>query len=582
MTILIRILIAASAIGLASGNSLNFTIIALAGLLPFAVWDSVEHPLHASRHGGRVACWPRRIADTLCFVLPCVAFLDAMIYQWIGHHLWSTAMAHIVTDLRTGLIRHASINVVRGFGILIAKMTAYVIVCWSAGRFAARLNHTRKTILFATAVVWIAAIMITINPRSTEQSSVTGSTARTPMNQIPSGPVTTPKPWSFRSAVLDREVDQRMIGTPSSVTTRITGDSYPDILIVIAESFRPELITPDGTPNLWKLAHEGVWCRNHYSGGNATNHGIFSLVSGLEAIWYSRAVRYSPPMNRYFHAIGYELGFFAGHDDWRTFRMDGYLNGDHYDEFKISPPNGLTSDRQATMQVIEFLKNRDAANRNPRLAVLYLYGTHATYNSYPEDQKFQPAADDRFTIPYSPSEAAKVWNRYRNSAVTTDRFIGAAIGNDAAAKSRIVIFTGDHGESFLEDGTIGHGTTLSPQQNRTPAIIRIPGLDPRIIEKPTMHADVLPTLLWAVGVHCKESTPPVLDGINLARATDAELADRTLVTRNYFDDEIAMVRDGQAMQTGNAISLNDFTTVGDDDLMRRWMQVRFGKPNPSH
>jgi membrane-anchored protein YejM (alkaline phosphatase superfamily) len=333
-------------------------------------------------------------------------------------------------------------------------------------------------------------------------------------------------------AVLTRDHQQRQLGVDR---TALPDRSLPDVLIVVVESFRHELVDPQVMPNLSRYAELGIHCRSHFSGGNATNHGMFSLLNGLEAIWYERPVRYSPLLNRVFRQAGYELGFFAGHDDWRKFYMDGYISDEHFDVFETSSPGGLASDRRATQLASDFL-NRDETSeqRRPRLALLYLYATHATYNSYVEDQVFQPAADDRFLIPYPQAARPQIWNRYKNSARSVDRLLSAVLRQD-----RVVVVTGDHGESFLEDGTIGHGIRISAFQNKTPAVLFIPGQPGRVIEAPTSHADLLPTILSATGVPLSDDG--VFDGVDLLEASDEILSKRLLVTRNYLRDDVALI-----------------------------------------
>ncbi len=307
-------------------------------------------------------------------------------------------------------------------------------------------------------------------------------------------------------------------------------------MIVVVESFRRELVEPEVMPNLWEYASKGIHCRTHFSGGNATNHGMFSLLNGLEAIWYERGVRYTPLLNRLFREAGYELGFFAGHDDWRKFYMDGYISDEHFDLFEIAKPAGLKSDRRATELASMFLDRKDAAaeDRRPRMALLYLYATHATYDSYAEDQHFQPAADDRYLYPYFESVQPEVWNRYKNSARTVDRFLAAVMRSD-----RVVIVTGDHGESFLDDDTIGHGIRISEFQNMTPAVVYVPGAEPRSIDAATSHADLLPTLISAVGLRL--TSDATLDGADLTTAADESLAGRVFVTRNYLQDDVGLI-----------------------------------------
>jgi hypothetical protein len=396
-----------------------------------------------------------------------------------------------------------------------------------------------------------------------------------------------------RSALPDRSLPDRSLPDRSLPDRSLPDRSLPDVLIVVVESFRHELVDPGVMPNLSRYAEQGIHCQSHFSGGNATNHGMFSLLNGLEAIWYERPVRYSPLLNRLFRQAGYELGFFAGHDDWRKFYMDGYISDEHFDVFETSSPNGLASDRRATQLASTFL-NRDETSDHPRprLALLYLYATHATYNSYAEDQLFQPAADDRFLIPYSKASQPQVWNRYKNSARSVDRLLSAVLRED-----RVVIVTGDHGESFLEDGTIGHGIRISAFQNMTPAVVYIPGQPKRVIEAPTSHADLLPTILSAIGIPLSDDG--VFDGVDLLEASDEILSKRLLVTRNYLRDDVALIgpwtnRADQPFGYRVSVSLRDMhmsalncidqrgyqqesaggTEIG--EVLKQWSDQRFG------
>lgn len=389
------------------------------------------------------------------------------------------------------------------------------------------------------------------------------------------------------TAIRARDQRQRRLSvTPSPKGERVR----PDVLIVVVESFRHELVDEQIMPHLWRYAQKGLHCRQHFSGGNATNHGMFSLLNGLEAIWYERDVRYSPLLNRLFRQAGYQLGFFGGHNDWREFLMDGYISADHYDVFEIDDPNGLASDRAATQRAASFLEG--TSNEKPRLCVLYLYATHAMYPSYVKDQIFQPAADDRFLFPYTSAEQPRVWNRYKNSAHCVDRFLDAVMRPD-----RIVIVTGDHGESFLEDGVCGHGVRVSSTQNMTPAIVYVPGVTPCTIDAPTMHADLLPTLLSAVGISVNDAN--VLDGDDLIGASDDELERRVFATRNYLLDDLAIIgrwtgRPEQPFAIRGKISLPDATAVPLNAIdsngfelpwdqaqvesgFRRWQRERFGE-----
>lgn len=64
----------------------------------------------------------------------------------------------------------------------------------------------------------------------------------------------------------------------------------------------------------------------------------------------------------------------------------------------------------------------------------------------------------------------------------------------------IVVITADHGEAFGENGTWGHGSSLADIAVHVPLVVYQPRLFPPMhVADFTSHADVLPTLLDAMG-----------------------------------------------------------------------------------
>tara|TARA_R110002049_G_scaffold4601_5_gene32646 strand:- start:902583 stop:904502 length:1920 start_codon:yes stop_codon:yes gene_type:complete len=549
--------------------------------------------------------------------IPTVILCDSIAYGWIREHFVSAAMFKVATELSPRLWQHASAGTIRGgLGLLvfwIALITCVLLI----SRFASRhrgVGGKRVPIVFGLATL-AAATPVWMDLSGT-LSTMRENPARHPLCMLslirhdeppyhaalddnavsnpthsPSAPIAGNQSLTktLKHGIEARKNQHRLLAVSEIPKTELA-----DVLIVVVESFRHELICEEVMPNLWQFSQQGTHCRQHFSGGNATNHGMFSLLSGLESIWYDSDVRFTPIMNRLMRQAGYELGFFAGHDDWRLFQMDGFISPEQFDVFRISKPNGLSSDRRATELAANFLdrtdRHDDAADWPPRLAVLYLYATHADYKSYPDDQVFAPAADDRFLIPFTAPMRQSVWNRYRNSARTVDRFLSAVMRKD-----RVVIVTGDHGESFLEDGVCGHGVRISAYQNMTPAVIYHPGGRAKAIDLPTMHADLLPTLTSILGI--KLNSIETLDGVNLDNKDDSSLRSRVFSTRNYLSDDVALIAgshrehesffalQGQvSLRDGKAIPLNAIDKFGQRIRLRpdptakgwqAWLDARF-------
>lgn len=549
----------------------------------------------------------------LLLAIPVLMLFDAIVFHWIGDRLLSAAIWRIATDLRIALLGHVTFRMLlSAAALLIACSTCVALMLlsaqWIAHQWRRRTHLPGPMIAYAALllIAGVAAVPALARFPETRRKMARQSSChplcvvglipfRDAGKQMPNLadaklPDDNGVADSLNVAVQARDHRLRRLGIKGGVPDR---NSLPDVLVVVVESFRRELVDPEVMPNLWKLAAKGIHCRKHFSGGNATNHGMFGLINGLEAIWYERPVRYAPILNRLFRQSGYEIGFFAGHDDWRKFNMDGYISAEHFDVFETAKPEGLKSDRRATELASMFLDRSDNATdaaRTPRLALLYLYATHATYQSYANDQHFAPAADERFLYPYFPELKPQVWNRYKNSGRTVDRFLGAVMRED-----RIVVVTGDHGESFLEDETIGHGIRISEFQNMTPAIVYAPKMKPRILQSATSHADLLPTIVSAVGLELTDET--ALDGLDLLSAENEAINERVFVTRNYLKNDVGLIgpwtdaRDPFAYRLSvslremkiaplGAIDRQGFQHPTSEQQLRdcsnRWLESRFG------
>jgi len=503
------------------------------------------------------------VVNVYLLIFPVVLLLDGLVFQWIGERLFSsifvngmsefTRLVPFITSGSLGLMVWIAACSI-GFPALV-----WTLSTWLSNRIKGR--PMPPTMVFAGLVYSLALLfgifnLLNANPNLSDTMDYRSSAHPFYVFGIlrtrSVGPVAEPEllrhhpnsPPSTIAEVADQEATnaflsrERRLRIVRAVPSHQT-DPLPDVVVVVIESLRPELLTTDVMPNISQLAEEGIHCRYHFSGGNATNHGVFSLVTGLEPIWFGTSQRFAPGMYRWFKNLGYEVGFFAGSDDWDDFQMSGFIRPQLFDQYEVRPRHGISSDRRAVELASAFLSgDRAVPNRKdtppPRLAIVYMYGTHATYQSYPSDQIDKPAADNRFPFPYPARMRDSVWNRYKNSARTVDRLLKPLLTRD-----RVIVALGDHGESFLEDGTVGHGIRISRYQNMTPAVLYCPGQFKRVIEQPTFHADVLPTILSYL--EAKLSDPEAIDGLSLTQATEQELVTRRFCVRNYLGEDYGLI-----------------------------------------
>ena len=75
------------------------------------------------------------------------------------------------------------------------------------------------------------------------------------------------------------------------------------------------------------------------------------------------------------------------------------------------------------------------------------------------------------------------------------------LGRMEAQRGRrpLVVFTGDHGEEFRENGRLGHGSAVNTAQTHVPFVVAGEGVPRGRFDAPTSHVDVVPTLLSLLG-----------------------------------------------------------------------------------
>lgn len=76
----------------------------------------------------------------------------------------------------------------------------------------------------------------------------------------------------------------------------------------------------------------------------------------------------------------------------------------------------------------------------------------------------------------------------------------AAVREAGLLDDTILVFTSDHGEDFLEHGYLSHCRTLFDTSIRTPLLLHVPGVKPRVVTAPVRNLDIVPTLLDYAGI----------------------------------------------------------------------------------
>lgn len=284
-------------------------------------------------------------------------------------------------------------------------------------------------------------------------------------------------------------------------------DKYPNVIMLVGESFRSDLLDPEITPNLWKFSNQALRFEQHYSGGNRTRMGLFSMFYGLYSpYWYSfERQRVAPALMNFLQEKNYQLALHTSQSfDYPELRHTLFtgISEQYMQEIKTGEP--WKRDTQNITDIIGKLEKRD--RQRPFYGFMFFESTHAPY-TFPENDVVRPnyQKDLNYVEMNLQGDVEPIHARYINAAHHIDREVGRLLDYLKASgmlENTIVMFTGDHGEEFMEKGHWGHGHNKSfpEEQIHVPMVLWMPGQKAEVIKHPTSHLQIAPTLLGQLGV----------------------------------------------------------------------------------
>ncbi|MDX1803440.1 MAG: sulfatase-like hydrolase/transferase [Alcanivorax sp.] len=299
----------------------------------------------------------------------------------------------------------------------------------------------------------------------------------------------------------------------------------PNIIWLACESLRWDMLTPEIMPNLWAFAQKNWRYTNHYSGGNGTRWGIFTMFYGMPAsYWFSFLdARQPPALINLLQKQGYQFGLYTSAEfTYPEFDKTVWagLPSDllHSNDKQV----GWKDDRDNVTRLNHFVDGAQADDK-PFLGFMFFESSHARY-FFPDDAVIRPHYLKAFN--YATVDVKKdiglIKNRYINATHELDIQLGRVLAHlkeKGLLDNTIVIVTGDHGEEFMENGRWGHNSAFHNQQIHTPFVLHVPGEGARVVNAPTSHLDIVPTLMPLLGV----TNPPAdysVDAHNLLKPTN--------------------------------------------------------------
>ncbi len=298
------------------------------------------------------------------------------------------------------------------------------------------------------------------------------------------------------------------------------GGPRPSFLIVVVDSWRRDAFTPELTPELWRFSEGARVFVDHLSGGNGTRYGLFTMLYGLHGSYWFKVLdaRRPPVLIDLLQELDYDVRVFSSASmnfpEFLDTAWSGLPREQVVDEFRDERGRERSEvpyvkDGYVADALEEWLTSRErAGDARPFFGFVLIDAPHQPYSS--PGGPYEPVVESLNYIelgrttegPEMEALAERLWNSYRNSVLHADGTAGRILDSlerrDLLERTAVVV-TGDHGEEFQENGFWGHTSNFTPEQVEVPFILKGPGVEAGMEERPTSHLDLAGTLLEMLG-----------------------------------------------------------------------------------
>lgn len=318
----------------------------------------------------------------------------------------------------------------------------------------------------------------------------------------------------------EKSIENTSIHYPkSNLQCQVEEKSKPNIVMVVLESWRGDMVDPEITPNTYKLAQESLWFKDYHSNGTVTTRGIFSLMYGLAPTYMDNVVANNgaggPVLLNALKEEGYDFGVYSSGDINRI-----KITDTSFSQVKSAVEHGEGKDTiEKDYDVYSKLIQKLNSSKEQLFGFAFFNSTHYLYY-YPEEfEKFTPVEKPSLVDFKAGKNPEPYLNRYKNSLYFVDSLIGkliAEIKSMGKWDNTILIITSDHAEEFADTAPtrFGHGSNYTRFQSHVPLIIHWPGKEAAVYNHRASSVDVSPTILKDA-LNCQNDIEELGSGISL-------------------------------------------------------------------
>lgn len=270
----------------------------------------------------------------------------------------------------------------------------------------------------------------------------------------------------------------------------------PNVVILFTESLRHDVLTSERFPLVSRWAKQSLVAEQHFSCSNCSELGAFACLYSRFPMSYADTLDRCVPSESLsvWRELGYERMSISSCSP-NFCRMNEFIGPLNFDQEMNFVQRGRPWDENDHLTLSE-VADRLQTRSSPLFIFSHLMASHYSYYYPPEYDASPPKSVP--ALPENPGTVDLLRDRYFKSLAFLDSEFDRFL-TSIADTNTVVVITGDHGEEFLDDGLLCHGTRLSDIQTRTPLMIYGPDVRPQRLTVSSSHVDIMPTLLDIVG-----------------------------------------------------------------------------------
>jgi membrane-anchored protein YejM (alkaline phosphatase superfamily) len=471
----------------------------------------------------------KRVALAVCASLLALALfyliVDATVYRLYRFHADAFSLQYVVGTF-------SGIGISPGtLALAVGLLAAVGGIVWLLFRVAARMRFRRRFIAIVTTTALLAFVTsqaIHIVAYEKDDSRITNVTPALPFYYPIKSRAEAIKYSGLLPMIAETaHATDSDASLPLAYPRDIPPSGYvakrrPNVLLLLLESWRFDTMNETVSPHMYAFSQRSSVFLQHFSSGNSTPTGVFSLFYGIHPTYWTAVKANSaaidnPVLIDALKANGYDFGIFADSNfSSEKIKDTTFRDIDVHETFKGTTPDA--HDRDMDEQMLAFMTRAHAAKK-PFFAFAFYKSTHASYYYPKEATRFTPAHKLNVAFGSKAEDRTLYFNDYKNSVSYVDGLIGDVISRletSGILDSTIVIITSDHGEEFNDNNADywGHASNFTGFQTRVPMIVYVPWEKPRQVNELTMHVDIPPTILEE-GLGCARDEAAYTNGHNL-------------------------------------------------------------------